>query len=38
LRGLPDHQERPEGFGVDEADLIRCWCSGFDPVSSLRTH
>ncbi len=22
LRGLPDHQERPEGFGVDEADLV----------------
>jgi hypothetical protein len=22
LRGLPDHQERPEGFGVDAADVV----------------
>src|SRR6185295_6166766 len=23
LRGLPDHQKRPESFGVDEAGIVR---------------
>ena len=31
LRGLPDHQERPEGFGVDEAGVRH------NSPSSLRT-